>query len=130
MFSSFYPDFKYGMEVRAFHLVEIFSINEWKLKRSILNWLKYKKIKCAITLYLFDLDGDFDSKEDLLYLAAIRQTFVFTTEDFSTSLNLLYFWKSHYRTVKKRYKTKMETEFTQLLSCWKRFSYQRIYQFL
>ena len=41
----------------------------------MLNRLKYKKIKCAITLYLFDLDGDFDSKEDLLlYLAAIRQT--------------------------------------------------------
>ena len=29
----------------AFHLVEIFAINEWKLKRSILNRLKYKKIK-------------------------------------------------------------------------------------
>ena len=31
--------------VEIFHLVEIFAINEWKLKRSILNRLKYKKIK-------------------------------------------------------------------------------------
>ena len=31
--------------LEIFHLVEIFAINEWKLKRSILNRLKYKKIK-------------------------------------------------------------------------------------
>ena len=30
--------------MKVFHLVEIFSINERKLKRSILNRLKYKKI--------------------------------------------------------------------------------------
>ena len=31
--------------VEIFHLMEIFAINEWKLERSILNRLKYKKIK-------------------------------------------------------------------------------------
>ena len=29
----------------AYHFVEMFAINEWKLKRSILNRLRYKKIK-------------------------------------------------------------------------------------
>ena len=31
--------------VEIFHLLKIFAINEWKLKRSILNRLKYKKVK-------------------------------------------------------------------------------------
>ena len=44
--------------VEIFHLVEIFAINEWKLKRLILNRLKYqvanceiKRSNCVITLY-------------------------------------------------------------------------------
>ena len=43
----------------AFHLVEIFAINEWKLKRSILNQLKYKKIKLLLlsteTFFLYNV---------------------------------------------------------------------------
>ena len=38
--------------VEIFHLVEIFSVNEWKLKRSILNPLKYKKIKLCYSSLL------------------------------------------------------------------------------
>ena len=34
--------------VEIFHLVEIFAINEWKLKRSILNRLKYQTVNCEI----------------------------------------------------------------------------------
>ena len=36
----------------ASHLVEIFAINEWKLKRSILNRLKYEKIKLCYSSLL------------------------------------------------------------------------------
>ena len=45
---NFFPGKKKGGGGIAFHLVEIFAINEWKLKRSILNRIKYQAVNREI----------------------------------------------------------------------------------
>ena len=46
--TSFFVIDPFGTSHCAFHLVEIFAVKEWKLKRSILNRLWYQAVNCEI----------------------------------------------------------------------------------